>query len=64
MKKVQSQSVAESLARAMKGKQQKTNKNKKYGRNRSKCALYRSRVGNPRGRGVPGNKRGRNKNVS
>lgn len=62
MAKVKSTSVADSLARAMKGKQQKTNKNKKYGRGRTKCANYRSRVGKPRGRGVAGNKRGKNKN--
>jgi hypothetical protein len=60
--KVKSVSVADSLARATKGiKQQKTNKNRKYGRNRVKCARYRDRVGKPRGRYVSGNKRGKNK---
>jgi len=34
---------------------------RKYGRNKIKCANYRARVGKPRGRGVPGNKAGRNK---
>lgn len=60
--KVQSKSVAESLARANKGrKDSKTNKNRKYGRNLNRCARYRIRVGKPLGRGVPGNKRGKNK---
>lgn len=60
--KIQSTSVAESLARATKGrKDSKTNKNRKYGRNLTKCARYRSRVGKPLGRGVSGNKRGKNK---
>lgn len=39
-----------------KGKKDKANKNKKYGRNRAKCARYRSRVGKPNGPGQPGNK--------
>lgn len=34
-------------------------KHRKYGRNLTKCAAYRSRVGKPRGRGVQGNKRGK-----
>lgn len=36
-------------------------KARKYGRNLVKCARYRSRVGKPRGPGVPGNKRGKKK---
>ena len=35
-------------------------KGRKYGRNQSKCQAYRSRVGKPRGPGVPGNKAGKN----
>jgi len=33
----------------------------KVGRNKTKCANYRKRVGKPRGPGIPGNKSGRNK---
>ena len=33
---------------------------KKYNRNRAKCAVYRNRVGKPNGRGVEGNKSGKN----
>lgn len=40
-------------------KQQKSNKNRKYGRNKDKCARYRSRVGKPLGKGVSGNKLGK-----
>jgi hypothetical protein len=40
---------------------QKSNKNRKYGRNRKKCEEYRRRTGKPRGPGVPGNKSGKNK---
>lgn len=32
----------------------------KYGRNEVKCKRYRARIGKPRGRGVDGNKSGRN----
>jgi hypothetical protein len=32
-------------------------KNRKYGRNKDKCAEYRARVGKPRGPGIAGNKR-------
>lgn len=61
-RKVKSKSVADSLDKAMKGhKKQKGGSSDKIGRKRNKCAMYRSRVGKPRGRGVPGNKRGRNK---
>ena len=35
-------------------------KGRKIGRNKDKCARYRARVGKPRGRGVPGNKSGKN----
>lgn len=35
--------------------------NKKIGRNKAKCERYRARVGKPRGPGVKGNKRGKNK---
>lgn len=35
----------------------------KYNRNRVKCARYRSRVGKPNGRGVEGNKSGKNAGV-
>lgn len=41
--------------------QHKSNKNKKYGRNKEKCKRYRARVGKPRGPGVKGNKAGKNK---
>lgn len=44
-------------------KKEKGGGTKKYGRNSKKCAAYRVRVGNPRGRGVPGNKAGRGKTV-
>ena len=44
----------------IKSKQDKKNKNKKYGRNLKKCAVYRMRVGKPLGKGVAGNKRGKN----
>lgn len=56
----------DSLSRlyALMSKTQKTNKNRKYGRNRAKCERYRQRVGKPRGPGVPGNKRGRNKIIA
>lgn len=43
-----------------KSKSDKKNKNKKYGRNRVKCARYRAMVGKPNGKGQPGNKRGKN----
>lgn len=43
------------------GKTQKTNKNRKYGRARKKCERYRARIGKPRGPGKPGNKAGKNK---
>lgn len=43
-----------------KGKTQKTNKNRKYGRGRKKGERYRSRIGKPLGPGVPGNKAGKN----
>jgi hypothetical protein len=33
---------------------------RKIGRNRLKCAEYRSKVGKPRGPGQSGNKRGKN----
>lgn len=33
--------------------------NRKIGRNKEKCQRYRSRVGKPLGRGVPGNKAGK-----
>jgi len=33
---------------------------KKYGRNKEKCQRYRMLVGKPLGRGVPGNKAGKN----
>lgn len=46
------------LRKKRKGKQDKANKNRKYGRNRAKCAAYRARVGKPNGPGKPGNKRG------
>lgn len=47
------------LARSRKkNKKEKGGGTRKYGRNRRKCGLYRQRVGRPRGRGVPGNKRG------
>ena len=61
--KIQSQSVAASLAasRSKKGGGDKKNKNKKYGRNRERCLKYRMRVGKPRGRGMKGNKRGKNR---
>lgn len=36
-------------------------KGRKYGRNKVKCASYRSRVGKPRGPGVAGNKAGKNR---
>jgi len=39
----------------------KKGKSHKIGRNKIKCAEYRSRVGKPRGPGVPGNKSGKNK---
>ena len=62
-RQIQNKKVAESLAQAMKGhKKQKGGSSDKIGRNRVKCAQYRSRVGKPRGRGVAGNKRGKNKN--
>lgn len=38
----------------------KSQKGRKIGGNQDKCARYRLRVGKPRGRGVPGNKSGRN----
>ena len=38
----------------------KSKKNRKYGRNLVKCAAYRARVGKPNGKGVAGNKRGKN----
>ena len=44
-----------------KKKRDKGGGSKKYGRNRKKCANYRSRVGKPLGRGIPGNKKGRNR---
>lgn len=40
-----------------KNKREKGGGTRKYGRNRKKCQLYRSRVGKPRGKGIPGNKR-------
>lgn len=49
-----------SLLPKRKGKKDKANKNKKYGRNLKKCAAYRQRVGKPNGPGKPGNKKGRN----
>lgn len=36
-------------------------KGRKYGRNKVKCERYRQLIGKPRGRGVPGNKAGKNK---
>jgi hypothetical protein len=42
-------------------KKQKGAGTKKFDRNRTKCARYRARVGKPNGKGVPGNKRGKNK---
>ncbi len=38
----------------------KSTKTDRSGRNKVKCAKYRALVGKPRGRGVPGNKRGKN----
>lgn len=32
---------------------------RKYGRNEAKCKVYRTRIGKPRGPGVPGHKSGR-----
>lgn len=46
--------------KAMKKKTKGGKKARKYGRNRTKCERYRSRVGKPRGRGIPGNKSGNN----
>jgi hypothetical protein len=46
-----------------KGRKRKTKKDRKFGRNKVKCAKYRALVGRPRGRGVPGNKSGKNKSV-
>lgn len=37
-------------------------KDRKWHRNKVKCAEYRNRVGKPRGPGVAGNKSGKNKN--
>lgn len=51
--------VIDKLNLGGKKKNDKRNKNRKYGRNLKKCATYRSRVGKPRGRGVQGNKRGK-----
>ena len=54
--------LEERIGRVLSNKRKdKKNKNKKYERNLTKCARYRSRVGKPRGRGVPGNKRGKNR---
>jgi hypothetical protein len=36
-------------------------KNRKYKRNEAKCKSYRLRIGKPRGKGIPGNKRGKNR---
>lgn len=35
-------------------------KGRKLGRNKVKCENYRRRVGKPNGRGMPGNKAGKN----
>lgn len=35
-------------------------KGRKIGRNKQKCERYRSRIGKPRGPGVPGTKAGKN----
>ena len=35
--------------------------NRKIGRNKEKCQRYRSRVGKPLGRGIQGNKAGKNR---
>jgi len=47
------------LAESKPHKAKPTRKNRKFGRNRLKCAAYRRRVGKPRGPGVEGNKRGK-----
>ena len=39
-----------------KKKKKEGRKNRKYGRNRIKCAAYRARVGKPNGPGQPGRK--------
>lgn len=36
-------------------------KGRKIGRNKAKCLNYRARVGKPRGKGISGNKSGKNK---
>lgn len=53
--------IFQSLQGNKKKRKEKGSGTKKYERNRVKCAKYRSRVGKPNGRGVPGNKRGKNK---
>lgn len=40
-----------------KKKKKEGRKNRKYGRNKIKCARYRLRVGKPRGPGMEGNRR-------
>lgn len=57
-------SVSDSVFKSLGGKKQKDKGGgaKKYGRNRVKCAKYRSRVGKPNGKGQPGNKRGKQHN--
>ncbi len=45
------------MARLQDGKKSpRSKKNRKLGRNKKKCELYRARVGKPRGKGVPGNR--------
>lgn len=44
-------------------KQQKSNKNRKYGRARKKGERYRLLIGKPNGPGRPGNKAGRNHKI-
>jgi len=55
-----SQATKNIEAQLQKKKGPKSNKNKKYGRNLKRCQAYRMRAGKPNGRGMPGNKAGKN----
>jgi len=48
------------MARLQDGKKSpRSKKNRKLGRNKTKCERYRARVGKPAGRGKPSNKAGK-----
>lgn len=60
MNKNNAGTLADILSKGTKKRKEKGSGTKKYDRNRKKCQLYRARVGKPRGKGVAGNKAGRN----